>query len=173
METEQQGIVFKKSDGDYDSVPVGIHNCKVVDVEIGETKFGESTKFVLLTNQKDRDGALMDIWAYASGSSPTPRNKLGRWIMAIMGVKNFKEIPESLTANQLMDQLVRAQVVEYTNPEGIIRTKVEDILHFEDGAKEGGNGDGFDMTASTEKPAPGASGTASTPGNDDDDDVPF
>jgi len=126
-----------------------------------------------LTNQKDRDGALMDIWAYASGSSPTPRNKLGRWIMAIMGVKNFKEIPESLTANQLMDQLVRAQVVEYTNPEGIIRTKVEDILHFEDGAKEGGDGDGFDMTASTEKPAPGASGTASTPGNDDDDDVPF
>ena len=114
----------------------------------------------------------MDIWAYASGSSPTPRNKLGRWIMAIMGVKNFKEIPESLTANQLMDQLVRAQVVEYTNPEGIIRTKVEDILHFEDGVKEGGDGDGFDMTASTEKPAPGASGTAST-SDDDDDDIPF
>ena len=103
METEQQGIVFKKSDGEWDSVPEGVHNCKVVDVEIGETKFGESTKFVLLTNQKDRNGGLMDIWAYASGSSPTPRNKLGRWIMAIMGVKNFKEIPESLTANQLMD----------------------------------------------------------------------
>ena len=171
METEQ-GIVFKKSDGDYDSVPVGIHNCKVVDVEIGETKFGESTKFVLLTNQKDRDGALMDIWAYASGSSPTPRNKLGRWIMAIMGVKNFKEIPESLTANQLMDQLVRCQVVEYTNPEGIIRTKVEDILLFEGEAKEGGDGGGFDMSASAENPAPGASGTASST-LDDDDDIPF
>ena len=91
-----------------------------------------------------------------------------------MGVKNFKEIPESLTANQLMDQLVRAQVVEYTNPEGVLRTKVEDILHFEDGAKESGDGDGdgFDMTASAEKPAPGASGTASTP-DDDDDDIPF
>jgi len=172
METQQQGIVFKKSDGDYDSVPEGIHNCKVVDVEIGETKFGESTKFVLLTNQKDRTGGLMDIWAYASGSSPTPRNKLGRWIQAIMGVKTFAEVPESLTANDLMDQLVRCQVVEYTNPEGVLRTKVEDILHFEGDAKEDSDGGGFDMTASAEKPAPGASGLVVVD-VDDDDDVPF
>ncbi len=164
-----EGITFTKKESDYDQVPAGIHNAKVVDVEVGETKYGMSTKLVLLTNQKDRNNALLDIWAYASGTNPTPKNKLGRWIQAIMACKSFNDIPDTLTANDLMDQLVRIKVVEYTVDDGV-RTKVEEVLPFEGEDQKSGEAATqselvFDIGSGKESPAPGA--------QQQDDDIPF
>lgn len=164
-----EGITFVKKESDYDQVNPGIHNAKVVDVEVGETKYGMSTKLVLLTNQKDRNNGLIDIWAYASGTSPTPKNKLGRWIQAIMACKSFNDIPDTLTANDLMDQLVRIKVVEYTVDDGI-RTKVEEILPFEGEEQQPEETATqselvFDIGSGKETPASGA--------GQQDDDVPF
>lgn len=75
---KEDKIIFRKAD-DFHTHPPGTYKAMIAQLSLEDGDYGISTRFVFETD-------FGEIWAFASGTELSPKNKLGKWMGAIFNV---------------------------------------------------------------------------------------
>jgi hypothetical protein len=109
-------FVFQASS--FDSVPEGTYNSEFIGTEEIASKYGDDGKAIAWRFKILDNGNAGKVVSKVSGTKPTPKNKCGKTLIALLG--KTPGVGESVSVKDCVGKRYALQVVKNPNGDGTI-----------------------------------------------------